>query len=136
MRPSEITIDLSKFNKLKAPVKHNNEMFLNINETRNITLNSILFNTLKNAKDWVHIDIFASDDFKTIALIPSENSSYVFNKSRSLRANEFAYELEKRGYPILAKYLIEWNEKANCYVGLLQIVAAAPKISRRKKVEK
>ena len=136
MRPSEVTIDLIKFNKLKAPVKHNNEMFLNINETRNVTLNGILFNTLKDAKGWVHIDIFASDDYKTIALISTENSTYVFNKSRSLKANEFAYELEKRGYPIPAKYLVEWTENANCYVGLLQIVAAAPKISRRKKVEK
>ena len=41
--------------------------------------------------------------------------------------------LEKKGYAVPAKYIVEWNEKAQMWVGVLQEVTEAPQIQKRRK---
>ena len=67
-------------------------------------------------------------------LDPDINSDFRYPKNGRRKFKSYVESLKNKGYKIPATYNVEWNEKIQSWVGILQEVAESPRLTngRRK----
>ena len=80
------------------------------------------------------IKLYATDDMKILAVHPDINSDFRYPKNGRRKFKSYVESLKNKGYKIPATYNVEWNEKIQSWVGILQEVAESPRLTngRRK----
>lgn len=125
MIPSEIDIDLNEMIIVELPQSsRSKEMVLRVSESGFVGMNRSLVTGIRGSrKDEIFIRILRKDDYRIIAIQESkEKGSYRLNKDGNKKNAEFAAQIRAQGYSLPAKYFVEWNEKANAWVGILDEV--------------
>ena len=92
-----------------------------------------LFMSEKMADAW-KIKLYATDDMKILEVHPDINSDFRYPKNGRRKFKSYVESLKNKGYKIPATYNVEWNEKIQSWVGILQEVAESPRLTngRRK----
>ena len=133
MRGSQIDINLSEMIKLEEPKKWYEKFILSVSARGELTLNPQFKRKLQGEKmGRIGVNIYISNDYKIIGIIEDEDSKFTFSENGRLKYAAWTQMLEKKGYAVPAKYIVEWNEKAQMWVGILQEVAEVPQISKRR----
>lgn len=135
MRGSEINIDLSEMTELEGPVKWYDRLILSVTARGEVVLNAKFRQALQGEKEGkIGVNIFVTNDWKIIGIVQDGDPKILFSERGHLKYMAWTQMLDKKGYALPAKYIIEWNEKAQMWVGVLQEVAEAPKVQRKRKV--
>lgn len=131
MRGSETDVSLLKLTKLERPGKRYDNMVLTITEKGNLSLNGKLRQKIQEDDGHVRVNIWITEDLKIVAIKKEENPNFIFPKNGVMKYPELLCKLSKIGYRIPAQYIVEWNEKANMWIGVLQEIPEAPKLMKR-----
>ena len=134
MRGSQVDINLSEMIKLEEPKKWYEKFMVSVSVRGEVTLNPQFKRKLQGEEQGrIGVNIYRSNDYKIIGIIEDKDSKFTFSENGRLKYAEWAQMLEKKGYAVPAKYIVEWNEKAQMWVGVLQEVTEAPQIQKRRK---
>ena len=112
-------IDFQKMHKLKTPPSRYSELSVSISEKGMLTISSSLFNKMEKFDNKVIADFYLTPDMKTLAIKSSADANFKFPKSRRLQCNELLYMLDRSGFSIPVKYIVDWNDANNCFSGSL-----------------
>lgn len=130
-------IDFSKMKHLKMPVKKGREMAVSVTKSREISLNGKLLQEIKKINSDAIVWVDYTEDGRAIMIRNAgEDNDFRFGKTGRVKHKEFVGELEKLGYGIPARYLVEWDIEKEAWIGILQEVQSAPmprNISQNKK---
>lgn len=133
MRGSEIDVNEFEGFPLEPPLRWFETMTVRVSEKGEMILSARLRKVLcKDEKSKIEVKIDKTADFKIITIAQSEHPNYKFPKSGRMKHTKFAHELETRGYGIPAQYIVEWNEAAKKWIGVLEEVEEAPRCSRKR----
>lgn len=104
-------------------------------ESGYISLNEVLKRKIaERGADSCNMEIYATEDLRILTLYPDPKSNFKFPKSGRRKMKSYIDELHRKGYKIPAIYNVEWNDKSEAWVGILQEVSECPKVvSRRRK---
>lgn len=137
-------IDFSTMKHLKMPSKQGTEMAVSVTKSREICLNGKLLQEIKKVTPDAMVCVDYTEDGRAIIIRNAEKANdFRFGKNGRVKHKEFVGELEKLGYGIPARYVVEWNPEKEAWIGILQEVQSAPmprnisqsKKRTRKKVE-
>lgn len=132
MRGSEVNINLSEMKEWTSALKSSDTMKIIALENGDIAMGAELRKSMseKMADAW-KIKLYATDDMKILAVHPDINSDFRYPKNGRRKFKSYVESLKNKGYKIPATYNVEWNEKIQSWVGILQEVAEMRnKISR------
>lgn len=136
MNKRDFDISLSDFVELKCRPRAYDSLIVTITDTGSLCLNGKLREKLQDTDGYVKVRIFNTEDLKFIAIRNgSEDEEFKFPKNEVIKYPELLGELKGKGFLIPAKYIVEWNENLNMWVGKLKEVSAAPRVKRRGKNE-
>ena len=120
MRGSEVNINLSEMKEWTSALKSSDTMKIIALENGDIAMGAELRKSMseKMADAW-KIKLYATDDMKILG---------------RRKFKSYVESLKNKGYKIPATYNVEWNEKIQSWVGILQEVAESPRLTngRRK----
>lgn len=136
MRGSEIDITCLDLIKLEKPKKRYDDMIISVTEKGKLCLNGKLRQEMQKRGGYSKVSIVVTQDSKIIGIKQDENSDFQFPKSGIVQHLQILCMLNKQGYNVPAKYIVEWNERGSMWVGVLQEVAEAPQIKRKQRSEK
>ena len=124
MRGSEVNINLSEMKEWTSALKSSDTMKIIALENGNIAMGAELRKSMseKMADAW-KIKLYATDDMKILAVHPDINSDFRYPKNGRRKFKSYVESLKNKGYKIPATYNVEWNEKIQSWVGILQEVA-------------
>lgn len=135
MRGSEVNINLSEMKEWTSALKSSDTMKIIALENGDIAMGAELRKSMseKMADAW-KIKLYATDDMKILAVHPDINSDFRYPKNGRRKFKSYVESLKNKGYKIPATYNVEWNEKIQSWVGILQEVAESPRLTngRRK----
>ena len=130
MRGSEVNINLSEMKEWTSALKSSDTMKIIALENGDIAMGAELRKSMseKMADAW-KIKLYATDDMKILA-VNAGSSSLKFTLIELPEKNV----VKNKGYKIPATYNVEWNEKIQSWVGILQEVAESQRLTngRRK----
>ena len=129
MRGSEIELDLSEMNVWIPDEKQSGTMKINALASGTISLGAELRKQMseKLGNEW-KVAFYATDDMKILALHPDAQGIFKYLKNGRKKFRNYVEGLRRKGYKIPASYQVEWNEKLQSWVGILQEVAECPKL--------
>ena len=124
MRGSEVNINLSEMKEWTSALKSSDTMKIIALENGDIAMGAELRKSMseKMADAW-KIKLYATDDMKILAVHPDINSDFRYPKNGRRKFKSYVESLKNKGYKIPATYNVEWNEKIQSWVGILQEVA-------------
>ena len=135
MRGSEVNINLSEMKEWTSALKSSDTMKIIALENGDIAMGAELRKSMseKMADAW-KIKLYVTDDMKILAVHPDINSDFRYPKNGRRKFKSYVESLKNKGYKIPATYNVEWNEKIQSWVGILQEVAESPRLTngRRK----
>ena len=133
MRGSEVNINLSEMKEWTSALKSSDTMKIIALENGDIAMGAELRKSMseKMADAW-KIKLYATDDMKILAVHPGINSDFRYPKNGRRKFKSYVESLKNKGYKIPATYNVEWNEKIQSWVGILQEVAERPAIDKWK----
>ena len=132
MKENIASICRDKMTKLEPPKRWYEEMAISITEGGWLALNSRLQKDLEE-DDVVQISIYASEDYKTLLICQEQVPVFTFGKTGRIKYPELAHLLEKKGYRIPARYVVEQSPNEKEWIARLQEVSEAPKLQQRRK---
>ncbi len=119
----EFECDLSTMIVVERPRTNLNPgMQLRITEKKQLRMNGKLRQDVKKRNPSMKFRFLREEDVKKIALENKPDAADIvkFHADGSLFHADFVRELEIRGYHIPAAFLVEWDEKKNAWIGVLQ----------------
>lgn len=125
MRARDITLDLSAMVLLEKPLDSRNPgMVLRVTEKNFLSMNRVLLREIKEKNPSMLVKFYYQEDYKVIALQEGTDreTSIKFHADGMLRHTDFVNQLREAGYQIPAKYNVEWNEREQAWVGILEEV--------------
>lgn len=125
MRARDLTLDLSTMILLERPLDSRNPgMVLRVTDKNFLSMNRVLLREIKEKIPTMLVKFFYQEDYKVIALQEGKDNetSLKFHADGMLRHTEFVNQLREAGYQIPAKYNVEWNEREQAWVGILEEV--------------
>ena len=130
MRGSEVNINLSEMKEWTSALKSSDTMKIIALENGDIAMGAELRKSMseKMADAW-KIKRYATDDMKILAVHPDINSDFRYPKNGRRKFKSYVESLKNKGYKIPATYNVEWNEKIQSWVGILQEVAESPRLT-------
>lgn len=135
MRGSEVTINLSEMKEWTSALKSTDTMKIMAFENGDIAMGAELRKSMdEKMTDVWKIKLYATDDMKILAVQPNMNSDFRYPKNGRRKFKPYVERLKSKGYKIPATYNVEWNEKMQSWIGILQEVAESPRLTngRRK----
>lgn len=130
-------IDFSTMKHLTMPSKQGTEMAVSVTKSGEICLNGRLLQEIKKIIPDVVVCVDYTEDSRAIMIRNAGKANdFRFGKNGRVKHKEFAGELEKMGYGIPARYVVQWEPEKEAWIGILQEVKNAPaygKISTNKK---
>ena len=137
MNKGNLDISLEDFVELKCRPKAYDSLIITITDTGSLCMNGKLREKLKDTDGYVKVRIFKTEDLKLIAIRNEfEDEEFKFPKNGVIKYPELLEELKFKGFLIPAKYVVEWNDNLNMWVGKLTEVSAAPRVKGRGKYER
>ena len=133
MRGKDIDMDLAKMQLIERPKKWYEELKITVTEKGSMIFSSVFTRKLFETQETRGILIYRTEDMKIIAVKADADSDFVIPNDRRINFTEFAEEMKRKGYGFPGKYSIEWNEHMNAWVGVLDEVAEAPQLSKKRK---
>ena len=133
MRENMQNICKEKMIKLEPPKKWYEKRAISITEGGWLALNSRLQKDLQEGDETVQISIYASEDLKTLLICQEQTQAFSFGKTGRIKYLELAHSLEKRGYRIPARYIVERSSNEKEWIASLQEVSEAPKPQQGRK---
>lgn len=133
MRGREVVMELSEMKLIEPPRNRNEELYISITEKGDMAFNSRLCEKLFGDDKKRAVRVYITDDMKIIAVQYDPKSDFIIPRDKRKKYEEFARKLEKKGYNVPAKYIVEWNEHMNAWVGVLREVAEAPQLLKKRK---
>lgn len=133
MRGKDIDMDLAKMQLVERPPKWYEELKVTVTEKGSMIFSSLFAQKLFEAQEKRGVLIHRTEDMKIIAIKADADSDFVIPSGRRINFTEFAEEMKRKGYGFPGKYSIEWNEHMNAWVGVLDEVAEAPQLSKKRK---
>lgn len=120
-------IDFSKMKHLKMPSKQGTEMAVSVTKSREISLNGKLLEKIRKMNPEALVCVDYTEDLRVIMIRNAgEDNDFRFGKNGRVKHKEFVGELEKLGYGIPARYVVEWDGEKEAWIGILQEVQNAP----------
>lgn len=132
MRPRDMEFNVEELILMKMPENNRYpKMAVSVTTEKFIRLNETLRKKLEEDTDELKMEIRVSRDCKIIVLRngESESEKIKFHKDGKLRNVEFADQLIELGYALPARYIIEWNDKIQAWVGILEEVPELKDVS-------
>lgn len=120
LSPGKMKIDLCNFKEISPPRRTISCCALNVSPKGQVSLNKMLMDEINQHVDSFHLG-FAhhEEDKRIIALYKSENPNYTFSSGGGRKDVAFSQSLIEDGITLPARYVVEWNESANAWVGVL-----------------
>lgn len=125
MRPRDLDIDLSTMMTLEKPINSRNPgMVLSISEKNRISMNSVFLREVKAKVPTMLVKFLYQADYRVIALQAGQPGENVikFHMDGTLKHCDFVNQLREAGYQIPGKYIVEWNEAQQAWIGILEEV--------------
>lgn len=133
MRGNEIDISFTQMKKWTPLSKRSEAMQIKACENGEIALGSELRrNMFERLLDEWKVDFYATDDMRILVLHPDSESDFKYPKNGRRKFKNYIESLKEKGYGIPAIYNVEWNEKMESWVGILQEVPECPKVIKRR----
>lgn len=131
MRGSEIDIPLSEMRKWEMGTRYSDTMKIMAFQNGEISFGAALRKSMeeKLGNDW-KIEFYSMEDMKVLAVHPNEQSGFRYPKNGRRSFKTYVEELKRKGYAVPAVYNVEWNEKMQPWVGVLQEVAECPQLMK------
>lgn len=134
MRGSEVEINLENMKAWTPSGRASDTMKISVCASGALGLGAELRKAMsEKMQDSCNMSIYATDDMKVLVLHPDAESDFRYPKSGRRMFRGYVNELKRKGYNIPAVYRVEWNEKAQSWVGILQEVAECPKLENRRR---
>ena len=135
MRGNEIELCLSEMRRWTSLAARGDVMKITALERGVLSMNTEMRKSLSEKlgdNSW-NLEFYATEDMKILALQPERQSSFKFPKNGRRQFKSYVEGLVSKGYKIPATYHVEWNERLQSWVGVLQEVAESPRVTRRRK---
>ena len=131
MRGSEIDIPLFEMRKWEMGTRYSDTMKIMAFQNGEISFGAALRKSMeeKLGNDW-KIEFYSMDDLKVLAVHPNGQSGFRYPKNGRRNFKSYVEELKRSGYAIPAVYKVEWNEKMQSWIGVLQEVAECPQLMK------
>ena len=129
MRGSKVNINLSEMTDWTSALKSSDTMKITAFENGDIAMGAELRKSMsEKMSDVWKIKLYATDDMKILAVQPNVNSDFSYPKNGRKKFKSYVGSLKAKGYKIPATFNVEWNEKIQSWVGILQEVAESPRL--------
>ena len=116
-----MTIDRNDFEPIPQPQRFSPVCAINISASGQVTLNKNLLEAVRSRTGSLRLGFARhKQNSKILLLFPTDTPNYSFSACGTRRDREFSRSLVAGGIPLPARYIVEWNEEAGAWVGILK----------------
>lgn len=116
---SKIVLDWDNFFLIKPTSSRYDEMKVTVSEKGEMRLNSVLHQKIQSSK----IQLFLSNDYKTLILNPCDENAHNFTKAGTCKNKSIVNYFQKLNLKFPISYHVQWDEENQFWKGTLDTPA-------------